>query len=238
MFIEKPLSRNLKNINNLIAFCKKKKLFVMVACNMRFHPCLRRMKELVDSNFLGKIYAIYLEYGYFLPYQRSGVNYRKVYASSRKMGGGVMLDNIHDFDLAFWFNDFKKLKRATFLADRVSNLKINVEDICLVNLEFSNKVLASLRSDYLQQMRNKNCKIIGEKGNLSWDSREGVVYFEKADMKSKGKRKKIFKEGSGNQDRMYLDEVRYYLERVEKKEKTFNDLERAFMVLKLILPNK
>ncbi len=115
LFIEKPLSNSQKNIEKLIKLCRRKKLITMIACNLRFEPCLKKIKNLMDSNYLGKIYAIYLEYGRYLPYQRQGRDYRKIYASQKKMGGGIILDDIHDFDLLFWLNNFEKISQISYI---------------------------------------------------------------------------------------------------------------------------
>lgn len=238
MFIEKSLSNNLKDVNKLIRLCKKNKLITMVACNMRFNPCLGKIKSLVDRNFVGRIYAIYLEYGRYLPYQRLKADYKKTYAANKKMGGGIILDDIHDFDLLFWFNNFKKVNRVSLTFDKISDLKINVEDICITTLVFDNKVIGNIRCDYLQQYKHRNCKITGEKGNLTWNFRENAVYFEYFNKKNQEKRKKIFKNPSSNLNKTYIDEVKYFLERVKNNKNTFNNLEKSLTVLKLILTNK
>ena len=45
LFIEKPLSHNLIGIDKLISVCQKDKLITMIGCNMRFHPCLKFIKN-------------------------------------------------------------------------------------------------------------------------------------------------------------------------------------------------
>lgn len=237
LFIEKPLSNSKKDIEKLINLCKSKKLITMTACNLRFEPCLRKIKNLMDSNYLGKIYAIYLEYGRYLPYQRQGRDYRKVYASSKKLGGGIVLDDIHDFDLLFWFNNFEKIDRVNLIFDKLGKLEMDVEDIANATFCFENNVIGNVRCDYLQQYKHKNCKIIGEKGNLNWNFREDVVYFEYFN-KTKGEQaKKIFQPTFNDSDGPYIDEIKYYLHCVKENKNTFNDLEKSLMVLKPVLKN-
>ncbi len=235
LFIEKPLSNDLKDVDKLISICKQKKLIVMVGCNMRFEPCIKKIKELLEKKFLGKIYAIYLEYGRYLPYQRLGVDYKKVYASNKKMGGGIMLDDIHDFDLLFWFNNFAKVIKAQFLFDRLSDLQIDVEDICMSQIKFQNNIFGSIRCDYLQQYKNRICKIIGEKGNLAWDFRDNVLYFEYFGKNNKEVKKKVFAPHSKNPNQPYIDELEYFLGCIEKQQPTFNDIEKSLLPLRLIL---
>ncbi len=242
LFIEKPLSHNLRNIEKLIEVCQKNKLKTMIACNLRFNPCLRKIKELLDSGYLGRVYAIYLDYGRYLPYQRLEVDYREIYAANKKMGGGIILDDIHDFDLLFWFNNFKKVKRTNIIFDKLSNLKIDVEDIANITFLFENRVLGNIRCDYLQKRKQRSCRIIGENGNLAWDFRENAVYFEYFDKNRVGgareQKKKIFQASLFDSNNMYIDEIKYFLRMVKSSQDTFNNLKKAQELLKVILKNK
>ncbi len=237
IFIEKPLANTLHNLNKLVELCRARNLTTMVGCNLRFDPCLRKIKDLIDEDYLGKIYAIYLEYGRYLPYQRSVPDYRETYAASREMGGGIILDDIHDVDLLCWFNNFSTVKQASFVFDRVSDLEINVEDICNATLRFDNKVIGNIRCDYLQQYKHRNCKIIGEKGNLTWNFRYNAIYHEYFDNTGQEKRIKVFQSRS-RLDRMFIDEVKYFLLQVSNSQDTFNNIERSLQTLKLVLAKK
>lgn len=230
LFIEKPLSHNLKGIKKLEQLCKEKKLVNMVACNLRFHPCLRFVKNYLNKNKLGKIYSISHEYGYFLPYWRPGQDYRKNYAAKKSTGGGIILDDIHEFDLLFWLNNFEKAKEAKFVFDKVSDLKIETEDLCLASFKFTNKVLGFVKCDYLQQRESRNLKIVGEKGNLEIDLVAEAVYFK--DRKSD---QKLFKINRDNDNDDFISEERYFLNCVFKKIKTFNGVSMAAGLLKNIL---
>ena len=233
LFIEKPLSNSLAGTKELEKICQKKKLVNMVACNMRFEPAINKIKSMLDKKFLGKVYTIYLEYGRYLPYQRPGVDYRKVYAANKKMGGGIILDNIHEFDLLFWFNNFKKIKKINFVYDTLSNLKIDVEDICNASIQFKNGLVGNIRCDYLQQYKHRNLKIIGAKGNLVWEFRNNLLWFEYYKNR-KEIRKKIKIKGKSTGD-PYLKEIKYFLDCVAKKKRNFNDIATSLHVLKIVL---
>ena len=227
LFIEKPLSHNFNGINKLIEICERKKLINMVACNMRFHPCLAFIKKYLDSNKLKKIYSISHEFGYYLPYWRIGTDYTKNYAAKKSMGGGIILDDIHEFDLLFWLNDFENVKETKFIYEKISNLKINTEDICNASFKFTNKVIGSIKCDYLQQKYNRNCIIVAEKGNLKWDWNENIVW-----LCTKNKAQKLFETKRYDLNQMYIDEIKYFFSCVGKKQKTFNNIKIANIILK------
>lgn len=230
LFIEKPLAHNLKGISELEKICKKKRLVTMVGCNMRFHPCLAYIKRYLDSGKLGKIYNIRHEFGYYLPYWRPNQDYRKNYAAKKSSGGGIILDDIHEFDLLFWLNNFSQVKKHSLLFNRASALKLETEDQATGNFLFKNNVMGSVNCNYLDQHYSRNVKIVGEKGSLEWNFEENIVWLY-----IKGGRKEIFQIRSFDFNRVYIDEVKYFFNRVKKKEKTFNSLEIAARILKYCL---
>ncbi|MBU1131473.1 Gfo/Idh/MocA family oxidoreductase [Patescibacteria group bacterium] len=230
LFIEKPLSHNFNNIDKLIEICQKKKLITMVGCNMRFHPCLKFIKNYLEQGKLGKVYSISHEFGYYLPYWRPKQDYKKNYAAKKATGGGIILDDIHEFDLLFWLNNFADIKQSKFVFDQVSNLKIETEDICLAAFKFKNNVVGSVKCDYLQQNYTRNCKVIGAKGNLEWDFNRNIVW-----LKSHDSSKKLFAIKNFDFNKVFIDEVKYFFSCLKKKQKTFNDLKTADDVLKICL---
>ncbi|MDD5031512.1 MAG: Gfo/Idh/MocA family oxidoreductase [Patescibacteria group bacterium] len=228
LFIEKPLSNQMKDVNILQRICQRKRLINMVACNMRFHPGPRFIKNYLDKNKLGKVYGIQLQAGYYLPYWRPEQDYRKGYAAKAKTGGGIILDGgIHNFDLLFWLNNFSSVNKAELIYDKISDLQIETEDSFIASFKFKNKVLGSVIGDYLQRSYSWTSKIVGAKGNLEWDFKENIVWL----INEKGKKiLKQFKNYDSNE--MYLDEFRYFMKQVERKQKTFNDIARAAEILK------
>jgi len=58
LFVEKPLSNNLEDVDELIQFVEEKKLVGMVGYQMRFHPCLRAAHALLSQNALGRVVAV------------------------------------------------------------------------------------------------------------------------------------------------------------------------------------
>lgn len=233
LFVEKPLSHSLKDVDALIRICKAKKLITMVGCNMRFHPCLQFIKKYLDTRKLGKIYTINHEFGWYLPYWRPTQDYRKNYAAKRKTGGGIMLDDIHEFDLLFWLNNFSEVKNSNFTYDKLSNLEIETEDTCVAGFQFKNKVIGSVRCDYLQQHYTRNCKVVGELGTVEWDFEENIVW-----LKTKGKKKAAFKVKNYDANTMYADEVKYFLNCVDKRKKTRNGIKDSLVVLRHLIRKK
>jgi len=86
------------------------------------------------------------------------------------------------------------------------------------------------KCDYLQQSYSRTCKIVGEKGNLVWDFNENIVWLY-----TKEKRHQLFKVKNYNINNMYIEEIKYFLNCVEKQQPTFNDIKIAAATLKYCL---
>ncbi|MDZ4345016.1 MAG: Gfo/Idh/MocA family oxidoreductase, partial [Candidatus Binatia bacterium] len=192
---------------------------------------LEFVKKCLQTRKLGKIYSIAHECGHYLPFWRKAEDYRKNYAAKKSTGGGIILDDVHEFDLLFWLNNFSAVKKRFLIFDHISDLRIETEDMSLAGYEFDNKVFGLVKSDYLQKYYSRSVKIVGEKGNLIWDYKENIVWF--ADEKRKNKLLTI-KNYDSNE--MYVRELEYFLNSVRTRKKTENDIAHARTVLKNCLP--
>jgi predicted dehydrogenase len=233
LFIEKPLSHTLENTEKLLKTCEEKGLVHMVACDMRFDPCLMFIKEQIKAGKIGKVHSIRHEYGYYLPYWRPNIDYRNNYAGKPEQGGGIILDDIHEFDLLFWLNDFNKVDDHKLIFDKISDLELGTEDMCIGSFKFSNGVMGLVITDYLQQELARNCKVVGEKGNLSWDLHQSSVWFA-----NKEGREELFNVEGYDDNQPYIDEVNYFLNCVKDKERTFNGIDRAMGLLNYCVVRK
>ncbi|HEY9584300.1 MAG TPA: Gfo/Idh/MocA family oxidoreductase [Candidatus Paceibacterota bacterium] len=230
LFIEKPVSHSLDGFAELENVCKEKKLITLIGSNMRFHPALAFIKNYIESGKLGKIFGITHEFGYYLPYWREGQDYRKNYAAKKALGGGIILDDIHEFDLLFWLNDFSEVLKHKIISGRSGSLEIETEDQAVGTFLFKNGVLGTVRCDYLSKKYRRNCLVLGEAGSLYWDFNDNDVW-----LLTKDKAEKLFSIKNYDTNQMYKDELQYFFDRVEKGEETFNDLSRAKLVLSYCL---
>src|SRR3989344_2131583 len=91
LFIEKPLSHNLKDIDKLEEIVKTNKLITMMGMNYRFHLGLQLVKKIIDNKKIGEILSARVFGGYYLPYWHPNTDYKKEYAARKELGGGVIL---------------------------------------------------------------------------------------------------------------------------------------------------
>ena len=233
LFIEKPLSNSLAGINLLLSKLKKQKLITQIGCNLRFHPCIQKIKEMLLKNKIGNVYSIHIENGSFLPDWHPNEDYKKSYAAQQKMGGGVVLTCIHEIDYLYWF--FGKIHEVFSITTKLSDLKIDCEDSSSILMKVGKNTIAEIHLDYYQQPPERSCKIIGSLGTMIWN-------FESNTLKFYDSKKKIWttilKLKKYDYNQMYVDELSHFIDCIKSKKTTINPISDGVQVLKIALAVK
>lgn len=237
LFIEKPLSNSSKNIAKLQSIVKKNNLVVMVGCNYRFYPPIRKMKELIDKKLVGRIISVQSENGSFLPDWHPSEDYSKGYAATRKLGGGVTLTQIHELDYLIWM--FGNPKTIKSINGKFSDLKINVDDLSASIIKLENNIVVELHLDYFSRPSYKRLKIRGNRGVLYWDSlqNEIMLYPYKKQKWTKFVINDNYKL-TDNVNPMYVEELSHFIKCVQKRKKPLNNLDESIKVLSTALAIK
>ena len=229
-FCEKPLSHSLSSSQRLLELIRKKKLVTLLGCNLRFHPCIKSIKELIKKGTIGRVISVKVENGSFLPEWHPHEDYRKSYAARRDLGGGVVLTCIHEIDYLYWF--FGPVKEIFSITGKFSDLKISADDLSSMVLLFQNNVVGEIHLDYFQGPTFRSCKVMGTIGTIYWDSNTNTVklYHKK---KKKWSNKMISKNYNDNQ--MYTEELHHFLNCLKGNEKSINNVKEGVKTLKIAL---
>ena len=237
LFLEKPLSNSLKDVEKLRAIVRKKKLITQMGCNMRFHPCIKKIKSLIEQQKIGRVVSVQVQNCSYLPDSHRWEDYRKSYAARKDLGGGVILTNaIHEIDYLYWF--FEDVENVISMSGKFSDLDIKAEDYVSSLLKFKNKIIGELHMDYFQRPDFRSCKIRGTKGEIYWNSDNNCVNIYKMNKK---KWETKFDTGfSHNIDTYssYIEELKHFLKCVKHRKETINDLEQGVRTLKIALAIK
>ena len=170
LFIEKPLSHNYNGVEELITLVERQNLVALVGYQMRFHPCLQRLQSLLQQQAIGRVLAVRVEVGEYLPGWHTYEDYRQMYASRRDLGGGVILSQIHELDYVYWL--FGLPLRMFALGGHLSSLEINVEDTASILMECiveGQPAPVHVHQDYVQRPPSRTCQVIGDAGKLLLD---------------------------------------------------------------------
>jgi len=140
IFLEKPISNNLKNARKIIDICKKNNVKLAIDHQRRFDPFYHSIRKFIDMNSLGKIQLVSVKYG-----------------------GGIVNTGSHIFNsLEFLFGRVKNLT-----AEYSKNKSPNLSDPNLeVKVEFLDGKNAVLHALDLTNYGISEIDIFGMKGRL------------------------------------------------------------------------
>jgi predicted dehydrogenase len=167
IYVEKPISDSLEEIETLPEFLPDLNLNIVVGFDLHFDLGLQKVKELLENGKIGKVVSVNAQVGQYLPDWRPYEDYRKGMSARKEAGGGVMLDLIHEFDYLYWL--FGKIDTIAALCKNSGALEIETEDVAEVLLKFQSGVIGTIHLDYLQQKLIRNCVITGFNGTITWN---------------------------------------------------------------------
>jgi predicted dehydrogenase len=181
LFIEKPLSHSYDGVDALIRIAEANSVVAFVGYQNRYHPCVKKAKELLVEEHIGDIISVKAEIGEYLPGWHKYEDYREAYASRKALGGGVILSQIHEFDYLYYF--FGMPKRVFCVGGKLSDLEIDVEDTASSLFEYyrnGKSIPVHVHQDYVQRPPERSCRILGTKGKIEFDLLRGhmTVYDE------------------------------------------------------------
>jgi len=235
-FIEKPIESSIKNINK--SFLNKKNNFTMVGYVLRFDNILLKIKKLILEKKYGETKLVDIKVGQYLPDWRINKDYTKSVSAQKKLGGGALLELSHEIDYATWIFGFPK--KIFGITKKISNLKIDVEDVATLIFEYPKKII-QISLDFLQQVPKMEIKIICERGTIYADLiKQKLTLFNKKSPNGKKIRFQKFK----NSNEIYLYQMDFLLFKSfknyqpkfnsTKKFNQFSTINSAYKVLKLI----
>ena len=177
VLVEKPLATSTEGLDDLVVAGGDR---LAVACNQRLYPPNERVVEVVRSGRVGRLIAVRLWTGHYLPDWRPTTDYRSSYSARRELGGGILFDAIHEIDLLLWLlgDGFEVLGSAV---DRLSDLAIDVEDTVRALLRHTSGALCSLELDAVSRRYRRGMELIGTEGTLRLDRARSVVEVENGD---------------------------------------------------------
>lgn len=232
LFIEKPLSHSLDGVDELRRVVEREGLTALVGCNMRFHPGVALARRLVMEGAIGRVSAAEAVCVSYLPDWHPGEDYRKNYSARKDLGGGVILDAIHEID--YVLDMLGAPEEVSCRAGTFGDLGIETEDTADISLRLRGGARASIHLDYLSKVPRRGCSLTGTLGKLEWDWDRPAV--------------RLYTEAAGtwtelpcpfpDENQMYVDELRHMLDCVAGKARPAQGLGEATLALRTALAAK
>lgn len=235
LFIEKPLSDSYVGLDTLNKIIEEKNLVVIVAYQFRYHPAIIRAKQWLDDNKLGNVVSARFYNGEYMPGWHPYEDYRKSYAARSELGGGAIVTQIHEFDLALHL--FGTPVSIYAVGGKLSDLDMDVEDSVSVLMSYKNKngfFPISIDLDYLQSPPRRGFSIVGDEGRIEWDYIKNTITFESR----KTKIKEIICHDGFERNNLFIDELQEFFKKIRGEESNVVDYKTGCMSLKMAITAK
>lgn len=174
VLVEKPAARSVCELDDVIVAAGRHGRLVRVGFNHRYHPAIRKAREIVDSGALGPLMFVRGRYGHG---GRVGYD-REWRANAEISGGGELIDQgVHLIDLCRWYSgeEFDTVDgfAGTFFWD------MPVDDNAFLTLRTERGTTAFLHVSCSEWKNLFSLEIYGRTGKLQIDGLGGSYGVER-----------------------------------------------------------
>ena len=177
VFLEKPVTINSREIEDLQRISLTKNLSVCVDFEYRAVPLFLQAKKLIDENLLDQIHFVKLDW--LMESRADPLREWNWYSSSDKGGGVIGALGTHAFDILHWFfGESKNVSGRIFTSikkrpknDSKELIEVTSDDVCFANIEIINFYEKSIPCQVSLSSISKNgsgfsLEIYGKGGSL------------------------------------------------------------------------
>jgi predicted dehydrogenase len=173
VLLEKPGAISVRELESVAAASAASGARVRLGYNHRFHPALRRAREIVDAGEIGPLMFLRARYGH-----GGRVGYEREWRADPALsGGGELIDQgVHVIDLAGWFlGDFSRVEGhvATYFWN------MPVDDNAFVSLRTAGGQTAWLHVSCTEWKNLFSLELYGRTGKLAIDGLGGSYGVER-----------------------------------------------------------
>jgi predicted dehydrogenase len=165
LLVEKPMTLSSKHSAELVALADEQKVCLMVGHLLLFHPAIRKIKELVDSCKIGRLYYLY---------------------SNR-----LNLGTVRTEENVFWSFAPHDISVLDYLvgvppvqieAKGSKFLQENIYDVTMTQLAYPGGIHAHIYVSWLHPFKEQRLVLVGNSGMLSYDDSsvdKNILYYNK-----------------------------------------------------------
>ena len=230
IFVEKPLSNShigLKKLNKIIL---KNKIFFQVGLQRRYHPQLKEIKKIIDGGAIGKISNATMTVASYIPFWHPYEDYKELYACKKNLGGGVLLTEIHEFDLCIWY--FGKPISVTCVGGTYSDVGLDVEDTAHIILSYDG-FSVQVNLTFWQKHAERSIFIGGKDGCVFWNQDDNLLKLKNYHLDSE-----TVNEVQMTNDSMFNSQVKDVLNPIKSESKSSVNLIDSYLSISIVLAAK
>ncbi len=204
VFIEKPFSHNLDGFDDFAKSITSKNLPFFISYQRRFHHLIQQAQKALENGEIGTPFNAVFNVASFVPEWHNYEDFRNLYACRKELGGGVLLTEIHELDLCFWF--FGLPLSVSCSGGNFSKYDLDVEDTAHIVLTYP-KMSVSVNLCFMQEHSRRDFQIAGTDGFLQWDQNGNQLTIETYGEPLVRKSDTDF-----SNDDMFMAQARFFLE--------------------------
>jgi predicted dehydrogenase len=146
---------------------------LLVAYNLRFHPAIQRLRELLTG---AQVLSVQAYVGHHLPAWRPLVDYRTSYSAYVALGGGALRDISHELDYLTWL--LGGWSSVAAVGGHFSLLEIDSDDVFSLMLDTPACPVVSLQLNYLDTVGRRFMLINTARNTILVDLVKGIVMLD------------------------------------------------------------
>ena len=163
LLVEKPLA---VAPDELTGFSR-----VGVGFNLRFHPVIRRVMQLLEGR---EIHTVEAYAGQELAQWRPDRPTREQYSASRARGGGALRDLSHELDYLAWM--LGSCRGVFARGGRLGTATVDADDAWGIVSEYSRAPIVTVQLNYLDTRSRRRLVVTTSSGTIEADVVAGVVH--------------------------------------------------------------
>jgi len=231
VLVEKPAARRASELRPVIAAARAAGRLVKVGFNHRFHPALRKARQLLASDAIGPLLYLRARYGH-----GGRIGYEHEWrADPDRAGGGELIDQgVHLIDLARWYAGQLELAGGavgTFF------WPMAVEDNAFLHLRTPGGIVAWLHASWTEWKNLFSFELFGRDGKLEVSGLGGSYGRERLTLYRMGRELgppacTVWE--FPDEDRSWHDELAHFEACLDGSQPLDGDLEDALAALELV----
>ncbi len=160
VFVEKPMTVNLEESDELVLLAKQKNKILMVGHMLLYQPAIQFIKQFIGEGQLGRLYSLR--------------QVRRNLGTIRTQENVLYSLGVHDLAV---LNYLVGEKVVDSISTGHAITTANIEDDMTVHLTYASGVQAHLHVSWLWPVKDRQLMILGEKGALHYDELSHTVIF-------------------------------------------------------------
>jgi predicted dehydrogenase len=210
-------------------------VFIAPSCTLKFHPVIKKIKEITQSGQLGKLTNFSYHSGQFLPDWHPWENVNEFYVSKKETGG---CREIVPFELTWLTDCFGMPSAVKGYFGKTMDIGCNVDDTYAFLLK-GDTYFGMVTVDVVSRTAVRQLLVNYEKGQLTWNWNDSFLniyevstnawtkFEQPAGQSEDGYNKNIIEE-------MYIEEIRAFVKGIKDPACYPNTVENDIKILDLL----